>query len=135
MAGQGPRRAAQLELPPHTVALAALGRQLAILAVESIDQWRAELRVDVYTRGEVSEQLPGGLRLVQVLRRVDALPSSPDAGPSHGPPPRFAPEVALAPGRPWLAIHGFGLAVFDWRTGKQRPLRDSVAQKLAPRAP
>ena len=30
---------------------------------------------------------------------------------------------------------GFGLAVFDWRTGKRRLPAEAAAQKLAPRRP
>lgn len=141
VAGQ-PRRGASHELPPHTVALAAQGRELAVLAVESIDEARARLRVEVYTRSEPSAQAPAGLRLRQVLHQDDTPPGSPrrplaapDAGPSQAPAPRFAPEVVLAPGRPWVAIHGFGLTVFDWHTGSRRLPPEAAAQKLAPRRP
>lgn len=136
-----PRRGAQLELPPHTVALAAQGRELAVLAVESIEARRAQLRAEVYTRAELSAEAPGGLRLRRVLRQEDRSAAdqqsthAPDAGPSRLSPAPFAPEVVLAPGRPWLAIHGFGLSVFDWQTGRRRLPPEAAVQKLAPRRP
>jgi hypothetical protein len=135
VAGPPTRTRAQLELPPQTVAIAAQGRELAVLAVESVGDRGALLRVDVYTRAEPAPEGLGGLRLRQVLHQDDTLPSSPDAGPSREPPPQFAPEVALAPGRPWLAIHGYNLAVFDWRTGKRQLPRTGSTQKLAPGSP
>ncbi len=130
-----PRRGARLALPAHTVALAARGRELALLAVEAIGERRAQLRVEVYSRAEPSAEAPEGMRLRQVLHHEERLAASPDAGPSRAPAPRFAPEVALAPGRPWLAVNGFGLAVFDWRTGKRLLPREADAQKLAPGSP
>lgn len=133
-----PRRLARLELPPHTVALASQGRELAVLSVESIDGQRARLRADVHTRADPATT-PGGLRLRQVLHHDDTprgiKPLTPGERRSSAPLPRFAPEVVLAPGRPWLAVHGFGLAVYDWRTGGRRLPPEAAAQKLAPRAP
>ncbi|MEY4550973.1 MAG: hypothetical protein RL685_7168 [Pseudomonadota bacterium] len=134
-AEQSPIPGVWLELPPRTVAIAALGLELAILAVESIDDRRAQLRADVYTREARSPGSPRVLRLRRELRHDDTLPARPGVGPSLGSAPRFAPELALAPGRTWLAINGFGLSVFDWRTGKRRFPSSQDAQKLAPHSP
>jgi hypothetical protein len=76
---------------------------VAVLAVESFEPARARLRIEVYRQGSEERR---------VLRFDEVLPISPDAGA-----PAFAPELALAPGQPWVAVHGFGLSVFDWRTG------------------
>jgi hypothetical protein len=95
--------AQRIELPAHAVALSAQGRDVAVLAVESFEPARARLRIEVYRQGSEERR---------VLRFDEVLPISPDAGA-----PAFAPELALAPGQPWVAVHGFGLSVFDWRTG------------------
>jgi hypothetical protein len=95
----------RIELPAHAVALSAQGRNLAVLAVESFEPARARLRIEVYRQGSEERQ---------VLRFDETLPASADAGAVT---PEFAPEVALAPGQPWVAVYGFGLSVFDWRTG------------------
>jgi len=97
----------RIELPPHSVALASQGRDLAALAVESFEPARARLRVELYRQGGEGRR---------VLRFDDPVPEHADAG-ARAESVRFAPEVALAPGRPWLAVFGFGLSVFDWRTG------------------
>ena len=108
-AGAGTQSAVaqRIELPQHAVALANQGRDLAVLAVESLEETRARLRVELYRQGTDERR---------VLRFDDSVPATPaDAGAGHS--PEFAPELALAPGRPWVAVFGFGLSVFDWRTG------------------
>ena len=98
----------RIELPPHSVALASEGSELAVLAVESFEPARARLRVELYRQGSEGRR---------VLRFDDPLPEHADAGAAKAGVAQFAPEVALAPGRPWVAVFGFGLSVFDWRTG------------------
>lgn len=98
--------AQRIELPTHAVALSAQGRDLAVLAVESFEPARARLRIEVYRQGSEERR---------VLRFDEALPASADAGAAGA--PEFAPEVALAPSQPWVAVYGFGLSIFDWRTG------------------
>ncbi|MEO8177365.1 MAG: hypothetical protein ABI895_00905 [Deltaproteobacteria bacterium] len=121
----------RIELPQHAVALAKQGRDLAVLAVESLEEARARLRVELYRQGSDERR---------VLRFEDVVSAAPlDAGAPRT--PEFAPEVALAPGQSWVAVFGFGLSVFDWRTGVRLFPRASSAasalsptQNLAPRA-
>ena len=98
--------AQRIELPAHALALSAQGRDLAVLAVESFEATRARLRIEVYRQGGEERR---------VLRFDEPVPSSADAGAAGA--PEFAPELALAPGQPWVAVYAFGLSVFDWRTG------------------
>jgi hypothetical protein len=121
----------RIELPAHALALTSLGRELAVLAVEALERARVQLRIEVYTQGSVERR---------VLRFEDAPPTRPDAGPGAARTVEFAPELALAPGRPWVAAFGFGLAVFDWRTGARlfpagNTSRHRNPQNLAPRSP
>jgi hypothetical protein len=97
--------AQRIQLPAHAVALSAHGRDLAVLAVEGFEPTRARLRVEVYRQGSEDRR---------VLRFDEALPAAVDGGADL---PEFAPELALAPVQPWVAVYGFGLSVFDWRTG------------------
>ena len=122
--------AQRIELPAHAVALSAQGRDLAVLAVEGFEPARARLRIEVYRQGSDERR---------VLRFDEALPAAADAGAATT--PEFAPELALAPGQPWVAVHGFGLSVFDWRTGARLfPKGESPpstllrSQNLAPNA-
>jgi hypothetical protein len=124
--------AQRIELPQHAVALDKQGRDLAVLAVESLDEVRARLRVELYRQGTDERR---------VLRFDDVVPVAPsDAG--AGRTPEFAPQVVLAPGRPWVAVFGFGLTVFDWRTGvrlfpRAAPVAGALSptQNLAPPSP
>ncbi|HEU4578331.1 MAG TPA: hypothetical protein VFS67_08755 [Polyangiaceae bacterium] len=97
--------AQRIELPRYAVALSAQGRDLAVLAVESFEPTRARLRIELYRQGSDERR---------VIRFDEAVPAPADGG---APVPEFAPELALAPGQPWVAVSGFGLSVFDGRTG------------------
>ncbi len=111
----------RIELPPHPLALASAGRELALLSIEDVLDESASLRVDVYTlRAE-------GAAHRRVLRFEDyPARTRGDAGASAP----FLPEVALAPSGELVAAAGFGLHVYDWGTGRQL-----YPQNLAPGAP
>lgn len=122
----GVRGAASLlerrELPARPLAMASSGRDLAVLAIESLVDGRARLRVDVLSRNAEEPR----------VLRFDA---SPEAAPDAGPQSPFAPEVAVAPDRSLLAVHGFGLHVFDWARGRRLYPPEPDAQNLAPPPP
>jgi hypothetical protein len=100
--------AQRIELPAHSVALTSQGRELAVLAVEGFEPARARLRLELYRQDSEGRR---------VLRFDDPLPAQADAGAGAPSLAQFAPEVALAPGKSWVAVFGFGLSVFDSRTG------------------
>lgn len=95
------------ELPPHPLALASSASGLGVLSVEGRSERALRLRIDVFPRG--SEE-------VHVLR----FDAGPEERPDGGAGASFAPELALAPERDLLAVHGYGLHIFDWR--RQRRL-------------
>jgi len=109
----------RIELPPHPVALASRGKELGVLAVESVGDSLLRLRVELYRRGSESRR----------VLRFDA--PAPPPGEQWA---SFAPELALAPARNWAIVMAFGLSVYDTANGTQLfpPGAPSRAQNLAP---
>lgn len=110
----------RLELPPHPLALASAGRELALLSIETVSDESAALRVDVYT-----SRADGA-----VHRRVLRFDDHPSRAGGAGLSARFLPEVALSPSGELVAAAGFGLHVYDWGSGRQLH-----PQNLAPSTP
>jgi hypothetical protein len=111
----------RIELPAHAVALASRGKELGVLAVESLQGERMRLRIEIYAAGSENRD----------VLRFDALGSGPaDAGRSAP----FFPELAFSPLGDWLAVSVFGPELYD-RRRKLRLVPPSAAQKLAPQAP
>jgi hypothetical protein len=109
----------RLELPPHPLALATRGPQLAVLSVESLEPEALGLRVDVFTRGSAE-------------RHVLRFSAGPGPAADRGTAPAFVPEIALSPRGDWLAVAAYGLHVYDWRRGMRVFPQASTAQNLAP---
>jgi hypothetical protein len=122
----------QLALPPRSVALSSQAGDVAVLAVEGFEAGKVQLRIEVHAQAAAQPR---------VLRWEEPQPRRADAGASAE-SVEFAPELSLAPGRPWVAAFGYELSVFDWRTGLRlfpaalQPARSArrPVQNLAPRA-
>jgi hypothetical protein len=96
----------RIELSPQTVALASDDGVLGVLSVRELDERRARLRVDVYSESAAE---------VFTLRFDDPRPPASDASA----PADFAPELRITGERRLVAVHGYGLSVWDYGAARR----------------